>query len=86
MHMFKKSYPLKDGVVDNTNGITYFGDGNWGVIPNDCSTTGTINGAVNEVGNATRHVWIMNLGAATYSIYPVDSNGNQFYPLTPGTL
>jgi hypothetical protein len=79
--MFKKTFPLTQGEVDMENGVVYFGDGNWGIVPEGCYN-GNSSGII-ETWNATNHVWMMELVAqGNYSIYPVDVNGNVFYPAT----
>jgi len=87
VHLFKKTFPLKNNQVNHTHGIVYYGDGNWGVTPNVClETTKDLNNdtKILEVANPTRHVWILNLTADNFYIYPVNSSGQQFYPADSG--
>jgi len=88
VHLFKKTFPLRNSKVDHENGIVYYGDGNWGVTPNVClDVLHDLNNDTHvlEVANPTRHVWILNLTADNFYIYPVNASGEQFYPADTGT-
>lgn len=87
VHMFKKTFPLKQGVVD-PNGVVYFGDGNWGITPNDCIERGELENktGIHETASSQRHVWVLKLNDTGYEIFPVDEAGKQFYPSTSGDI
>jgi len=82
VHLFKKTFPLIQGKMDKENGIVYYGDGNWGVTPNQCLVNGDLNNQTKtlEVATAERHVWILKISPLEYEIYPVNASGIQFYP------
>jgi len=69
------------------DGITYFGDGNWGIVASDCdaASDGDVGGILELQGNIN-HVWIVKTTPTTYEIYPVAVNGTQIYPSTNGVL
>ena len=87
VHLFKKTYPIKQGVYD-PNGIVYYGDGNWGITPSNCISLGFLanDTGIIEVVNNTRHVWIVELNTTNFEIYPVDIDGKQFYPSSYGNM
>mmetsp|Transcript_13387 Transcript_13387/g.11464 ORF Transcript_13387/g.11464 Transcript_13387/m.11464 type:complete len:150 (-) Transcript_13387:176-625(-) len=41
VHLWKKTFPIKNGSVvpEGEGGVVYFGDGNWGAVPGECSTS-----------------------------------------------
>ena len=86
VHMFKKTFPLRQGQVDST-GVVYLGDGNWGPNENTCLQAGSQNNSngVQEAVSNTRHVWLLKVNSADYEIYPVDSTGTQFYQSISGS-
>eukprot|EP00330_Aristerostoma_sp_ATCC50986_P002568 CAMPEP_0114587106 /NCGR_PEP_ID=MMETSP0125-20121206/10151_1 /TAXON_ID=485358 ORGANISM="Aristerostoma sp., Strain ATCC 50986" /NCGR_SAMPLE_ID=MMETSP0125 /ASSEMBLY_ACC=CAM_ASM_000245 /LENGTH=271 /DNA_ID=CAMNT_0001782855 /DNA_START=1054 /DNA_END=1866 /DNA_ORIENTATION=+ len=59
VHLWKKTYSLKGGkVVDKDDGVTYFGDGNWGVNHAGCDTTAVSNSTgILETSGPTNHIW-----------------------------
>jgi hypothetical protein len=87
VHVFKKTFPLKQGVVD-PNGVVYFGDGNWGITPNGCIEDGELENktGIHEAASSRRHVWVLKLNDTGYDIFPVDEAGNQFYKATSGDI
>jgi hypothetical protein len=59
VHVFKRTYPLTNGTVNNETGIIYFGDGNIGVMSSDCEYNGNINGDIIANAQKVNHIWVM---------------------------
>jgi len=81
-HLYKKSFPLKNGTVQKPGqGVEYFGDGNWGININACWKTGTPNGnrtGVLETWGDTNHVWIMQIQKENLTYFAINKSGKIF--------
>jgi len=79
VHLFKKTKPITDGALDEENGVVYFGDGNWGITPNECFPYDGNSTAIMEVLGDTNHVWILQLSATGYTSYAINVKGERIY-------
>jgi hypothetical protein len=87
VHMLKKTFPLTNGVHDPTNGVTYYGDGNWGVVKDNCTAANDGNSTgILSIADNQNHVWVIKTNLINYDIYPIGTNGTQIYPNTVGTI
>ena len=81
VHMYKKTYPVLDGAPNpGGEGVVYFGDGNWGISPNECLQYGPSynQSGILEVVSDITHVWIVNITQDTLSHYAVNKSGQIF--------
>jgi len=82
VHLYKKTFPIKDDkVVPLEEGVVYFGDGNWGISPNACNIKN--GGAANATGlieksSNVNHVWIMEMNPTDYTFYAINKNNQIF--------
>jgi len=81
VHLYKKTFPLVDDIIQpEGQGVVYFGDGNWGISPNEC------NGAENpynatgllEAWSTVNHVWLINITQDVISHFAINSTGQVF--------
>jgi len=80
VHLMKKTYPLKKGQV-HSDGVIYFGDGNWGVAPHGCSAKNSpVNNKLFEAVGDESHVWIMNVNKDSWEYYPLGLDGQKLLP------
>jgi len=81
-HLYKKSFPLVGGVVQpEGEGVVYFGDGNWGIDPDDCLKNGQKNGnntGVLEVASDMTHVWLINITQTYLTFFAINQTGDVF--------
>jgi len=81
VHLYKKSFPIADGVaVEDGQGVVYFGDGNWGIHPNYCyrnGPNGNKTGLLESFSDVT-HVWLINVTKDTISHYAVNKTNQVF--------
>jgi len=81
-HLYKKSFPMKDGKVQKPGeGVEYFGDGNWGININPCWKAGPANGnntGALEAYSSVNHVWIMQISKEKLTYFAVNKTGKIF--------
>lgn len=78
-HAFKRTVPILGGSI-NSHGITFIGDGTWGVevrVPRDAASTWYL-----EKSSNTRHLFAITLRSDGRTIRAIDTNGNIFDEFT----
>jgi Phosphodiesterase/alkaline phosphatase D len=85
VHMLKKTKKIKDGVVSE-DGVVYYGDGNWGIVPTFCEPELLGNTELMEVYNSINHVWVVKIENTRFEIYPVGVTAEQIYQSTTGNF
>jgi len=81
VHLYKKTFPIAgDVAVKEGEGVVYFGDGNWGISPNECVGA---KGAFNSTGlleayGHENHVWLVNITQDTIHHFAINSTGQIF--------
>jgi len=77
VHLLKKTYPLRKG-APHSDGVIYFGDGNWGVAPHGCSAKNApVNRHLFERVGEESHVWVMNVTKQGWEYYPIGQDGKK---------
>ena len=71
-HMFKRTFPLRNGSIDHEQGVTYLGDGSLGIYPPyECPEGFYMNNTNGYFANykhkESHHVWIVTLKEEYYS-------------------
>ena len=77
VHLFKRTFPLKMTDLDGP-GVTYIGDGAWGINPESCyeeDPNRNITGVFDTMGNVN-HVWIVNVTAETIDYKAINITGD----------
>jgi len=82
-HLYKKTFPIKDGHpnYENDDGVVYFGDGNWGISADACLINGQTNGnhtGAIEVYSDMNHVWILEINPENLTYFAINPSGEIF--------
>jgi len=81
-HLYKKTFPIKGGLPNpDGDGVVYFGDGNWGITPDNCLQNGQTNGnhtGAIEVYGDVNHVWILDINPENLTFYAINPSGEIF--------
>lgn len=75
-HSYKRTYPLRGG-VQNSAGITYMGDGSWGVAIEPPDPYSYLRQA-----QAIRHFIMVEVDGSQINMRAIDGSGNQFDQVT----
>lgn len=73
-HAFKRTHPLRGGVVSPDDGVTYLGDGAWGLARRTLRETETAAYARRE---EKFHIWRVTLSPAEQRFVAIDQRGNR---------
>ena len=78
-HTFKRTKKMLNG-AENTDGITFLGDGAWGVTARTPDTSRSFI----QTGQARNHAFLVTISATNRTVEAFDTNGNVFDTLTQG--
>jgi len=82
VHLYKKTVPIhQDKKVPVEQGVTYFGDGNWGITPSACNIKhgGTANATgLIEASSNMNHVWIIEMNKTDYAFFAINKTNQIF--------
>lgn len=77
VHLFKRTFPQKMTQFDGP-GVTYIGDGAWGINPESCyeeDSDRNITQVFDTMGNVN-HIWIVNVSATTVDYKAINVTGD----------
>jgi hypothetical protein len=73
VHSFKRTYPLRNGLRNDANGVVYIGDGKWG--PASDNTELTHNPEIFVKNNLEYHVWLLDMYADRIEMSAINEKG-----------
>lgn len=73
-HAFKRTHPLRGGAISPADGVTYLGDGSWGLARRRLRSRGDL--SVFHDRHEKFHVWRVTLEPGTQRFLAIDERGN----------